>query len=149
MHLLLLPVCVRGSAVGWGTALQVGRSCVRFRHLRLDKAMCGNDAPNWPETCFHRGNPSPLFPLLVSTTTEGDIVYLSPPGLVQHARTVTPIASRLYEAVEVEGIPTTNTTSTTRRLPGRDVDGTATISAPRYQPTAKVERAVVTTTHAH
>ena len=68
---------------------------------------------------------------------------------LQHARTVTPIASRLYEAVEVEGILTTNTTSTTRRLPGRDVDGTATISAPRYQPTAKVERAVVTTTHAH
>lgn len=71
----------------------------------------------------------------------GDIVGFSPPGLVPHTRHATPVPfrlHRLYEAVEVERVPTTNTTSTSRQLPGHDIDSTTTMNAPRYQPRRKL-----------
>jgi len=115
--------------------------CTRDRHLELDTAPSGHGAPDWPETCFHRVYPSSSFPLLSSTTTDGDIVNPSPLGLVPHTRTATPIASRLhrlYEAVEMERVQTTKTTSTNRQPPEREIESTATMNAPRLQTRRKL-----------
>jgi hypothetical protein len=77
------------------------------RHLEVDTATSGHDAPNVPETYLQWLDLSPSLPLLAPTTTANKTVVPSPPGLVPYTRTATLIASRIhrpYEAVEMESV---------------------------------------------